>query len=253
MKPLIFRTSRVLPPPAAKDSVRVTADSSTTSYRDERCACAGPISATPIATVAKVRRRHARLDGPTRETWLHGRAILLRWRRQRSGRPGARRRRPGRLGLTVTETRHRRLEGRCAICTAAVEERRRRGPGHVSRSVRRHAGAGRVAADRQGRADAVPARSVRDAHQEADDGDRKGRPLPRSARADPPGRRLLDAERQPSPAGDEEARREEHHRRCSCRTPRWPSRSSRSTPRRRTTSKRSRSRRSAWRAPWPPT
>jgi hypothetical protein len=54
MKPLMVRMSRDLSPPAAKDSVRVTADSSTTSYRDERCACADPIRATPIATAARV-------------------------------------------------------------------------------------------------------------------------------------------------------------------------------------------------------
>ena len=59
---------------------------------------------------------------------------------------------------------------------------------------------------------------------------------------------VLDAERQPSPAGAEEARRQDASSRCSCPTRRSRSRSWRSTPRRRTTCARSRSRRSGWRA-----
>ena len=59
---------------------------------------------------------------------------------------------------------------------------------------------------------------------------------------------VLDAERQSPPAGAEEARATARSPRCWCRTPRSRSRSSRSTPRRRTTFGRSRSRRSAWRA-----
>src|SRR5688500_14178374 len=73
MKPLIFRTSSVRPPPpgsprrglcvvgwlAAKDNVRVTVDSSTTSYREDRCASTGPTSAAPITIVAR-----ARIDMP---------------------------------------------------------------------------------------------------------------------------------------------------------------------------------------------
>jgi hypothetical protein len=71
MKPLMFRTSRDLPPPAAKDSVRVTADSSTTSYRDALSACADPIRTTPIATVANVLvAMPVLMDRP--RTWLQG-------------------------------------------------------------------------------------------------------------------------------------------------------------------------------------
>ena len=59
---------------------------------------------------------------------------------------------------------------------------------------------------------------------------------------------LLDAERQPSSAGHEEARCAAASSACSCPILKLPSRSSRSTPRRRTTSRRNRSRRFAWRA-----
>ena len=61
-------------------------------------------------------------------------------------------------------------------------------------------------------------------------------------------RPLLDTERQPPAAGDEAPRRAGRWSRCSFPRRRWPTRSWRSTPRRRTTCARSRSRPSAWRA-----
>ena len=61
-------------------------------------------------------------------------------------------------------------------------------------------------------------------------------------------RPLLDAERQSPAAGDAPPRRAKRSSRCSSRRRRSPTRSWRSTPRRRTTCARSRSRRSAWRA-----
>ena len=95
----------------------------------------------------------------------------------------------------------------------------RRGPRALSRSGWRQASAPRVAAGRSRRADAVSARSLRHARQAADGRHREDRPLPRSDHRHSPGRRVLDAERQPPAAGAEEARAIGRSRRCSCRTP----------------------------------
>ena len=210
MKPLIFRTSRVLPPPAAKD---------------KRAGHRGFVHDVVPGRALGLRRPNQRHPN---DQGRQGSCRHARWMGQPPnlvGRPGypspmakAKKRAPrrkkaaaGSFGLTVIETADRRRKG-TPRSHLGRKGRCRRRPGDVSRPIRRHAGAARLAADRQGRADAVSARSVRHAHQEADDGDRKGRPLPRSAGADSPGRRLLDTERQSSPAGDEETRREEHHR-----------------------------------------
>src|SRR6185436_19331788 len=103
MKPLMFRTSRVLPPPAAKDSVRVTVVSSRMSYRDERCACAGPISATPITMVAKV-SFDMPFGWPHPRNWLEP-GYSFRMAKAKKRAPRRKKAAAGSIGLTVAETR----------------------------------------------------------------------------------------------------------------------------------------------------
>src|SRR5262245_6704797 len=75
MNPVMLRTSSVRLPPAAKARVRVMVDSSTTSYRDERCACAVPLFTagdTAMSAVAKVARVRTAMPHwmAQRLTWL---------------------------------------------------------------------------------------------------------------------------------------------------------------------------------------
>ena len=87
--------------------------------------------------------------------------------------------------------------------------------GHYKDPLGGHAMVARRAADREGRAHAVPARPQRRAPQAPRRGHREDGPLPRSGdrhhRARE-GRRLLDAQRAPSPRGDAAPRREVDHR-----------------------------------------
>ena len=130
---------------------------------------------------------------------------------------------------------------------------RRRAARRLPRSARRPLAGPRRAAARQGRADALPARPLRGARQAADRRDRRARPLPRSdhRRAQP---RTAATGRPTATTGSArcEASGRARSWRSSCPSPRSPTRSWRSTPRRRTTCARSRSRSSAWRATSPP-
>src|ERR1051326_3078006 len=56
MNPLMLRTSRARLPPAAKTSVRVMVDSSTTAYWDVRCACSVPMADTQMTAAAAIAR-----------------------------------------------------------------------------------------------------------------------------------------------------------------------------------------------------
>ena len=87
------------------------------------------------------------------------------------------------------------------------------GARRLPRAARRQPGGVRIAADRQGRADAFPARSVRGAPQEARRRARQDRAVPRPGdRGHRAEGRLLDAERPPPARGDAPARRESDHR-----------------------------------------
>ena len=89
---------------------------------------------------------------------------------------------------------------------------RRRRAGGVPGAFRRHAGGPRRAAHRSHRADALPEGSVAAARQAADDRHRDARALSRSDHQCPARRWLLDAEREPSAAGDAQAWGEVGHR-----------------------------------------
>src|SRR5262249_5806100 len=74
MNPLMFRTSSVRSPPVPKARVREMVDSSTTSYRDERCACAaGPFADAAMAAVAAKAMIPADMRGGMGQgaTWLN--------------------------------------------------------------------------------------------------------------------------------------------------------------------------------------
>src|SRR3954469_5746402 len=92
--------------------------------------------------------------------------------------------------------------------------RRRRGqrPRPLQRARRRPAAARGGVARGDGRADTLPARPVRRARQAADGRGRKDRALPRSDHRHPPRGQVLDAQRQSSPPGAPQARRENGHR-----------------------------------------
>src|SRR5436190_3125291 len=90
--------------------------------------------------------------------------------------------------------------------------RRRRGGRALQRSFRRNAAARRGAAGRSRRADAVSAGRVGRACQAPDGRHRNDRPLPRSDRRRSRRRAVRHTERQPSPAGAQEARREDGDR-----------------------------------------
>ena len=64
MKPLIFRTSSVRPPPAAKTACGSRRIHPRRRTGTERCACADPISANPMATVARLRFDMPGMKGP---------------------------------------------------------------------------------------------------------------------------------------------------------------------------------------------
>ncbi len=127
-----------------------------------------------------------------------------------------------------SEGRARRADWRACCPGRAGRGRRRRRHRQLPRPARRPSAHVRGAPDRSRRADAVPARPLRDAPQAPRRRDRQDQALPRSdRRGDRASRGVLDAEREAQARGDAASRREGRSPRCSSRTARSPGRSSR--------------------------